>query len=59
MFGKLLKWIKIPVMDVPDDIAVCEFDCDETECLLGDWRHCERRLKALESQQENMDKGAS
>jgi len=46
MFGKLLNWIRFPVARVPDDIAVCEFDCHKQECLLHDWEHCERRLRA-------------
>jgi hypothetical protein len=45
MFGKLIKWLKIPVARVPEDIAVCEFDCDREECRLEDWEHCERRLQ--------------
>lgn len=39
---KVLEWLKMPVMQVPDDIAVCEFECRETECPGGGWRCCER-----------------
>jgi hypothetical protein len=46
MFDKLLHLFRNPVAEVPEDIAVCEFDCEETECRLGDWDRCERRLKA-------------
>ena len=50
MFEKLLDWMKIPVASVPEDIAVCEFECGERECRQQDWEHCERRLHAMNSQ---------
>jgi hypothetical protein len=50
MFGKLLNWMKIPIAKVPEEIAVCEFECGEHECLLHDWEHCERRLHKSDSQ---------
>ena len=50
MFGKLLNWMKIPIAKVPEEIAVCEFECEEHECLLHDWEHCERRLHTSDSQ---------
>ena len=49
MFGKLFQWLKLPVTEVPDDIAVCEFECGETECRMGEWKLCERRLQAVAS----------
>lgn len=49
MFGKMFNWLKIPVCEVPDDIAVCEFECSKTECKLGDWQCCEQRLQASPS----------
>ena len=58
MFDKLLQWLKIPVAEVSEEMAVCEFDCDKTECLLGDWRQCERRLKAHTPQQGQRGKQA-
>jgi curli biogenesis system outer membrane secretion channel CsgG len=30
--------------EVPEDIAVCEFDCRKTQCSYGEWKSCERRL---------------
>jgi curli biogenesis system outer membrane secretion channel CsgG len=30
--------------EVPEDIAVCEFDCRKSQCLYGEWESCERRL---------------
>ena len=58
MFGKLLKWFRIPVANVPEEIAVCEFDCNKTECLLGDWEQCERRRNVQAGQQRNLDNRA-
>lgn len=46
MFGKMFEWFRVPVAEVPDDIAICEFECGKTECQVGDWLHCERRLRA-------------
>lgn len=31
------------VRDVPDEVAVCEFDCKKNQCLDGEWISCERR----------------
>jgi len=33
------------VQEVPPSLAVCEFDCAETECSLGEWLVCARRLQ--------------
>jgi len=32
------------IQDVPDSIAVCEFNCRETDCSAERWASCERRL---------------
>ena len=55
MFGKLLQWLKISAAEVPDEIAVCEFDCNKTKCLFGDWQQCDRRLNMQTRQQREMD----
>jgi hypothetical protein len=31
------------IQEVPDSIAVCEFDCRETDCTVERWASCERR----------------
>jgi curli biogenesis system outer membrane secretion channel CsgG len=41
-FGWLMNEI---VQDVPEPIAVCEFDCRKTQCTFAEWASCERRLK--------------
>jgi hypothetical protein len=32
------------VQTVPEDCAVCEFDCRKCQCTLGEWEICARRL---------------
>ena len=32
------------VQEVPEDVAVCEFDCRKGNCEQGEWEVCERRL---------------
>jgi hypothetical protein len=32
---------------VPEDSAICEFDCSKTECSNEEWTHCQRRLDSL------------
>lgn len=37
--------LKKEVVDsVPDDIALCEYDCRKEQCLYQEWATCERRL---------------
>jgi hypothetical protein len=31
------------IQDVPDAIALCEFDCRKKQCTYEEWVHCERR----------------
>lgn len=39
------QWAKgLVVQDVPEDIAVCEFDCRKGQCKQDEWEKCERRL---------------
>lgn len=41
MWDRLKRlWIK----DVPEDIALCEFDCRKEQCHYDEWASCERRL---------------
>jgi len=42
----ILHWIGKQIMDqVPPEIALCEFDCDKTQCTLKEWKACPRRLR--------------
>jgi len=47
MLDSFIQWLMKFVPEVPEDIAVCEFDCRETECLMGHWEQCERRRDAM------------
>jgi hypothetical protein len=51
MRGTLLqmrKWYRRQIIDdTPDDIAFCECDCREQQCLQGDWEECEKRLQSV------------
>jgi hypothetical protein len=49
-FGrKASRWLKEQIIqDVPEDIALCEFDCRKSQCLMGEWENCERRLERLQ-----------
>ncbi len=41
----LWRWIKNQfVQKIPDDIALCEFDCHRLQCTHEEWKQCPRRL---------------
>lgn len=35
---------------VPEESAICEFDCSKTECSDHEWKHCKRRLDSLKKE---------
>ena len=35
------------IQDAPEDIQLCEFDCQQSQCAMGDWEKCERRLRSI------------
>ena len=42
--GKLVARIRgLIIGKVPDEIAMCEFECTKTTCLAADWEACGRR----------------
>ena len=51
MLDNLLERFRNLVRTVPEEMTVCEFDCVETECRMGDWTRCTRRLRELEPPQ--------
>ncbi len=63
-FGRLKGWFRglFPdtkthlVETVPNDIALCEFDCRKTECSFGEWERCARRLRFERLRQEYEEK---
>jgi hypothetical protein len=40
MIGWLLKNL---IQEVPEELAICEFDCPNNECAVRDWAKCELR----------------
>lgn len=47
LWARFIPWIKDQwVREVPDEIAVCEFDCRKNQCLEGEWLSCERRIRS-------------
>ncbi len=43
--AQIKRWLRAQVQEVPEALAVCEFDCDRPDCRMGDWQSCERRLR--------------
>jgi hypothetical protein len=43
MVRKIISWLKRHAETVPQELAVCEFDCRKEQCRLGEWQSCERR----------------
>ena len=62
--GRLGAWFRnlIPktknhlVEVVPDDIALCEFDCRKTQCHFDEWENCARRVRFERLRQEYEEK---
>jgi hypothetical protein len=40
---RLARWLRNQVRTIPEDMAVCEFECSKTTCTWGDWKECQRR----------------
>jgi len=39
-------WLRRQIVDdVPEADAICEFDCRKSQCSVGEWETCERRLR--------------
>lgn len=42
----LRNWVAARIIrDVPSDIELCEFNCRKSQCTVGEWETCERRLR--------------
>lgn len=62
--GRLKSWFRNPfpntkthlVEAVPNDIALCEFDCSKTQCRYDEWESCGRRLRFDRLRQEYEEK---
>lgn len=46
------------IQDVPESLALCEFDCRHPDCTPEQWASCERRLRAVQRAQENPRRAA-
>jgi len=45
-FRNILDWVRRQIVEeVPEDSALCEFDCRKPQCHEGEWASCERRLQ--------------
>ena len=45
IFARVWQWLKDQwIREVPEDLALCEFDCRKAQCFDGEWDTCERRL---------------
>jgi len=45
-FVRLCRWVWDQIIgDVPNEIALCEFDCRKEQCAMGEWETCDRRLQ--------------
>ena len=47
-------WRRLKTMliaDVPEDLAICEFDCSKNQCSYGEWATCQRRTSPYEIKQ--------
>lgn len=42
LFGMIVGWFGGLVQEVPDHLAVCEFDCEVLDCRIRDWRECSK-----------------
>jgi hypothetical protein len=43
---KLWNWVRgHSIGEVPEDDALCEFDCRKPQCVEGEWESCARRLQ--------------
>jgi hypothetical protein len=42
---RIWRWLRDEMVeDVPEDIAICEYDCRKRQCVMGEWEVCDRRL---------------
>ena len=45
-FRRLWQLVKRQIADdVPEDLAICEFDCRKVQCTQAEWIACERRIR--------------
>jgi hypothetical protein len=48
MLGRIWQRLRNSlVQEVPEEDAVCEFECHKLKCPYGEWATCERRLRGM------------
>lgn len=46
LLRNIWDWVQEQFVDwVPEDDALCEFDCRKPQCNEGEWENCTRRLQ--------------
>jgi len=46
LLRNIWEWVQGQfVSEVPEDDALCEFDCRKPQCIEGEWENCTRRLQ--------------
>jgi|APFre7841882630_1041343.scaffolds.fasta_scaffold496683_1 hypothetical protein len=54
---KFWQYLKDQIIQmVPDEIAICEFDCRREHCLMDNWKTCANRKKYLLASNQLPDK---
>jgi hypothetical protein len=44
-FRSIWQWLQNQIVQtVPEDCAICQFDCRKSQCTVGEWETCARRL---------------
>ncbi len=45
LFWRFRRWVSNQlIQDVPDGIALCEFNCRKQQCTVKEWAACNRRI---------------
>ena len=45
-FHRLWQFVKRQIVDeVPEDSAICQFDCRKGQCQQREWETCDRRIR--------------
>ncbi len=43
---RIWRWFQRQIVQsVPEDTALCEFDCRKQQCTMGEWESCDRRIR--------------
>jgi len=45
VLSRFRNWVKDQIVaDVPEDLAICEFDCPQSQCCSSNWITCQLRI---------------